>query len=114
MAQALIAENEIDLDAARSVIRQAAWTIAEGARSTEQSSLAKVFVSEAVCRVVDRSVQLAGGMGTSEELVLGRIYRDIRSFRIYDGATEVHKMSIARRATARAEARLAARQASGW
>ena len=47
-------------------------------------------------------VILAGGMGTSEELVLGRIYRDIRSFRIYDGATEVHKMSIARRAAQRA------------
>jgi acyl-CoA dehydrogenase len=47
-------------------------------------------------------------MGTSEELVLGRIYRDIRSFRIYDGATEVHKMSIAKRAARRAATRLAA------
>ena len=82
-----------------------------GSRSTEESSRAKVFVSEAVCRVVDRSVQLAGGMGTSEELVLGRIYRDIRSFRIYDGATEVHKMSIARRAARRAAERVAARTA---
>src|SRR6478672_3717207 len=109
MAQALIAENEIDLDAARTVVRHAAWQIAEGSRSSEESSRAKVFVSEAVCRVVDRSVQLAGGMGTSEELVLGRIYRDIRSFRIYDGATEVHKMSIARRAAKRAAERLAAR-----
>lgn len=112
MAQAMVAENEIDLDAARAVVRQVSWEIAEGARSTEASSRAKVFVSEAVSRVVDRSVQLAGGMGTSEELVLGRIYRDIRSFRIYDGATEVHKMSIARRAAARAAERLAARPGS--
>ncbi|QGN58530.1 acyl-CoA dehydrogenase family protein [Nostocoides sp. HKS02] len=110
MAQALIAENEIDLDAARSVIWHASWAIAEGSRSSEESSRAKVFASEAVCRVVDRSVQLAGGMGTSEELVLGRIYRDIRSFRIYDGATEVHKMSIARRAAKRAAERIAARE----
>jgi acyl-CoA dehydrogenase len=111
MAQSLIAENEIDLDAARAVVCHASWAIAEGSRSSEESSRAKVFVSEAVCRVVDRAVQLAGGMGTSEELVLGRIYRDIRSFRIYDGATEVHKMSIAKRAARRARERLAAREA---
>ena len=109
MAQSLIAENEIDLDAARSMIWHASWAIAEGSRSSEQSSRTKVFVSEAVCRVVDRAVQLAGGMGTSEELVLGRIYRDIRSFRIYDGATEVHKMSIARRAAGRAADRVTGR-----
>lgn len=107
MAQALIAENEIDLDAARSMIWHAAWSVASGDRTSEQSSRTKVFASEAVCRVVDRSVQLAGGMGTSEELVLGRIYRDIRSFRIYDGATEVHKMSIARRVARRAADRRA-------
>ena len=110
MAQALIAENEIDLDAARSVVWHASWAIAEGSRSSEESSRAKVFASEAVCRVVDRAVQLAGGMGTSEELVLGRIYRDIRSFRIYDGATEVHKMSIAKRAARRAADRVARRE----
>jgi acyl-CoA dehydrogenase len=110
MAQALIAENEIDLDAARAMVRHASWAIAEGSRSSVESSRAKVFVSEAVCRVVDRSVQLAGGMGTSEELVLGRIYRDVRSFRIYDGATEVHKMSIAKRAARRAQERLAVRE----
>jgi acyl-CoA dehydrogenase len=74
------------------------------------SSRAKVFVSEAVCRVVDRSVQLAGGMGTSEELVLGRIYRDIRGFRIYDGATETHKMSIAKRAAKAAVERVSPRR----
>ena len=108
MAQALIAENEIDLHAARAMLWHTSWVLAEGSRTSEESSRTKVFVSEAVCRVVDRAVQLAGGMGTSEELVLGRIYRDIRSFRIYDGATEVHKMSIARRAARRASARLAA------
>lgn len=104
MAQQMIADNEIDLAAARALTWQASWTIAEGDRSTEASSIAKVFVSEAASRVVDRSVQLCGGLGTSEELVVGRIYADIRAFRIYDGASEVHRMSLAKRAARRAAA----------
>ncbi|MGW3652895.1 acyl-CoA dehydrogenase family protein [Streptomyces sp. NPDC000878] len=101
MAQQMIADNEIDLVAARALLWQACWEVAEGGRGTESSSRAKVFISEAVGRVVDRSVQLAGGLGTSEDLVIGRIYADIRAFRIYDGASEAHRMSIARRAARR-------------
>lgn len=101
MAQQMIADNEIDLAAARALLWQACWSIAQGERGTETSSRAKVFVSEAVGRVADRSVQLCGGLGTSEELVVGRIYADIRAFRIYDGASETHRMSIARRAARR-------------
>jgi alkylation response protein AidB-like acyl-CoA dehydrogenase len=104
MAQQMIADNEIDLAAARALMWQASWTIAEGDKNTEASSIAKVFVSEAASRVVDRSVQLCGGLGTSEELVVGRIYADIRAFRIYDGASEVHRMSLARRAARKAGA----------
>lgn len=103
-AQAMIADNEIDLAASRALLWQAAWTIAQGARGSEESSRAKVFISEATSRVVDRSVQLAGGLGTTEELVIGRIYADIRAFRIYDGASEVHRMSIAQRVARRATA----------
>jgi alkylation response protein AidB-like acyl-CoA dehydrogenase len=102
MAQQMIADNEIELAAARALLWQAAWSIAEGEHGTEASSRAKVFVSEAVNRVVDRSVQLCGGLGTTEDLVVGRIYADIRAFRIYDGASEVHRMSIAKRAARRA------------
>jgi acyl-CoA dehydrogenase len=102
MAQQMIADNEIDLAAARALLWQASWTIAEGDKGTEASSRAKVFISEATSRIVDRSVQLCGGMGTSEELVVGRIYADIRAFRIYDGASEVHRMSIGKRAARRA------------
>ena len=102
MAQQQIADNEIDLAAARALLWHACWQLESGGRSTEESSRAKVFVSEAVGRVVDRSVQLAGGLGMSEELVLGRIYADIRAFRIYDGPSEVHRMSIARRVSRRA------------
>lgn len=101
MAQQLIADNEIDLHAARLVLWQACWAIVNGSRGGEESSRAKVMISEAVGRVVDRSVQLAGGMGTSEDMVLGRIYADIRAFRIYDGASEVHRMSLAKRAARR-------------
>jgi alkylation response protein AidB-like acyl-CoA dehydrogenase len=104
MAQAMIADNEIELAAARALVWQTAWQIEQGARSTEESSRTKVFVSEAVGRIVDRSVQLCGGMGTSEELVVGRIYADVRAFRIYDGASETHRMSIAARAARRARA----------
>ncbi len=104
MAQQMIADNEIELAAARALLWQVAWQVAQGDKSTEASSRAKVFISEAVSRVVDRSVQLCGGLGTSEELVVGRIYADVRAFRIYDGASEVHRMSIARRAARRARA----------
>ncbi len=102
MAQQHIADNEIDLHTSRLVLWQACWSIGQGSRGGEESSRAKVAISEAVNRVVDRAVQLAGGMGTSEELVLGRIYADIRAFRIYDGASEVHRMSLAKRAARRA------------
>jgi acyl-CoA dehydrogenase len=102
MAQQLIADNEIDLHTSRLVLWQACWAIVNGSRGGEESSRAKVMISEAVNRVVDRSVQLAGGMGTSEDMLLGRIYADIRAFRIYDGASEVHRMSLAKRAARRA------------
>ena len=101
MAQQQIADNEIELAAARALLWHASWQLESGSRGTKESSRAKVFVSEAVGRIVDRSVQLAGGLGMSEELVLGRIYADIRAFRIYDGPSEVHRMSIARRAARR-------------
>jgi len=101
MAQQMIADNEIDLAAARALLWQTSWQLARGARTTEESSRAKVFISEATARIVDRSVQLAGGMGTSDDIVIGRIYADIRAFRIYDGSSETHRMSIAKRAARR-------------
>jgi acyl-CoA dehydrogenase len=104
MAQQMIADNEIDIAASRALLWHVAWQIARGDKSTEASSRAKVFISEAVGRIVDRSVQLCGGLGTSEEMVVGRIYTDVRAFRIYDGASEVHRMSIARRVARRARA----------
>jgi len=108
MAQAMIADNEIELVAARLVLWNTCWELDNGAPGTEESSRAKVFVSEAVNRIVDRSVQLCGGLGTSEEMVVGRIFADVRAFRIYDGASEVHRMSIAKHAAKRVRAAQAA------
>jgi acyl-CoA dehydrogenase len=105
MAQQMIADNEIDLAAARALLWHSSWLLAEGDHGTEASSRAKVFVSEAASRVVDRSVQLCGGLGMTDEHVVGRIYAEIRAFRIYDGASEVHRMSIAKRASRRALSR---------
>ena len=103
MAQQLIADNEIELVACRALLWQVAAQVAQGVKGTEESSRAKVFISEATGRIVDRAVQLAGGAGVTEESVIGRIYADIRAFRIYDGPSEAHRAAIARRAVARIE-----------
>jgi acyl-CoA dehydrogenase len=103
MAQQIIADNEIELAACRALLWQTAAHLAGGAKTTEESSRAKVFISEATGRIVDRAVQLAGGAGVTEESVIGRIYADIRAFRIYDGPSEAHRAAIARRAVARVQ-----------
>lgn len=74
MAQQMIADNEIDLVTARALLWQTHREVTEGGRGTDPSSRAKVFVSEAFDRVVDHSVQLAGGPRTGEDLVIGRVY----------------------------------------
>lgn len=92
-----LADNEIDLHLSRLAIWQAAWLLDRGEQARTETSMAKVFCSEACSRVVDRSLQTLGGMGTTLDTVVGRIYRDIRPFRIYDGPSEVHRFAIARR-----------------
>ena len=103
LAQQLIADNEIELAASRALLWQTVAQVAEGTKGTEESSRAKVFISEATSRIVDRAVQLAGGAGITEESVIGRIYADIRAFRIYDGPSEAHRAAIARKALARVQ-----------
>jgi acyl-CoA dehydrogenase len=98
MTQAMIADNEIDIAASRALIWQAAWVLDQGQSGKHETSIAKTFVSEAVARVVDRAVQMCGSLGVSDESPLAQIYRDVRPFRIYDGPSEVHRWSIARRA----------------
>lgn len=103
MAQQLLADNEIDLAASRSLVLHAAWVLDAGRRGTKESSIAKTFVSEAVNRVVDRAVQLNGARGVSGDTPLARFVREVRPFRIYDGPSETHRWSIARRLIREAE-----------
>jgi len=62
-----------------------------------ESSMAKVAVSEALMRVADRCVQVMGGSGVTSETIVEQVFREIRAFRIYDGPTEVHKWSLAKK-----------------
>jgi acyl-CoA dehydrogenase len=93
----MLADNEMDLHAARLAIWHCAWVLDQGSLALHESSMAKVLVSEAVWRMVDRSVQILGGQGVTHETIVARIFADIRAFRIYDGPSEVHRWSIARR-----------------
>lgn len=93
----MLADNEMDLHVARLTTLQAAWVLDQGGLGLHESSRAKVVVSEAVWRVADRCVQILGGQGTTSETVVARIFADMRAFRIYDGPSEVHRWSIAKR-----------------
>jgi len=96
----MLADNVLDLHTSRLAIWHCAWTLDQGGRGTLDSSMAKLICSEALWRVVDRSVQMLGGQGVTGETIVMRIFRDIRGFRIYDGPSEVHRWSIAKRLTA--------------
>ena len=93
----MLADNEMDLHIARLAIWHCAWVLDGGALGLTESSRAKVIVSEAVWRVADRCVQVLGGQGVTGETVVARIFADMRAFRIYDGPSEVHRWSLARR-----------------
>jgi acyl-CoA dehydrogenase len=97
LAQGLIADSVIDLEASHSLIRWAAEALDTGHAGRHETSVAKVFVAEAVFRVVDRAVQLTGGDGVMHDLPLARFLAEVRPFRIYDGPSETHRWAIARR-----------------
>jgi acyl-CoA dehydrogenase len=97
LAQGLIADSVIDLEASHSLIRWAAEALDAGHAGRHETSVAKVFVAEAVFRVVDRAVQLTGGDGVMHDLPLARFLAEVRPFRIYDGPSETHRWAIARR-----------------
>jgi alkylation response protein AidB-like acyl-CoA dehydrogenase len=98
MAQQLIADNEIDLAATRALLREACVELDAGERGSKSTSIAKTFAAEALNRVVDRAMQLCGGLGVSLDLPIAKIARELRPFRIYDGPSEVHRWSLAKRA----------------
>jgi acyl-CoA dehydrogenase len=93
----MLADNDMDLQTARLHIWHTAWLLDQGHRCNFESSRAKVVCSEALWQVVDRSVQILGGQGVTGETAAMRIFMDMRAFRIYDGPSEVHRWSMARK-----------------
>lgn len=93
----MLADNDIDLHVARLAIWHCASVLDGGSLGLAESSRAKVIASEAVGRVADRAVQVLGGQGVTGETEVARIYADLRAFRIYDGPSEVHRYSLAKR-----------------
>jgi acyl-CoA dehydrogenase len=99
----MLADNDMDLQTSRLNIWHTAWLLDQGQRCNFESSRAKVICSEAEWRVVDRCVQILGGQGVTGETALMKIFKDMRGFRIYDGPSEVHRWSMARKMIANKE-----------
>jgi acyl-CoA dehydrogenase len=97
LTQAAIAEMATDIDAGALLVYRAAWAKDGGAeRITREAAMAKWFATEAAGRVCDRAVQLFGGRGVTRGEVIERLYRDVRALRIYEGASEIQQVVIAR------------------
>ncbi|MBU6257966.1 MAG: acyl-CoA dehydrogenase family protein [Burkholderiales bacterium] len=96
MVQQMLADSVIEINAARLMVLHAAWQIDQGADARDWISMVKVQAAETLGRVVDRAVQIYGGMGYCKELPIERYYRDARIYRIFDGTSEIHRGSIAR------------------
>jgi acyl-CoA dehydrogenase len=93
----MLAENMIDLKQCELMIDWCAGVLDTGSLGTVESSMAKVAVSEALMRIADRCVQVMGGTGVTDKTIVEQVFREVRAFRIYDGPTEVHKWSLAKK-----------------
>jgi acyl-CoA dehydrogenase len=93
----MLAENMIDLKQAELMIDWCASVLDSGSLGTVESSMTKVAVSEALMRIADRCVQVMGGSGVTDQTIVEQVFREVRAFRIYDGPTEVHKWSLAKK-----------------
>ena len=96
LTQASLADMATDTEAARLLTYHAAWRRDQGESITLEAAMAKMTATESAQRVIDKGLQLFGGRGVVQGATLERLYRDIRSLRIYEGATEVQKLIIAR------------------
>jgi acyl-CoA dehydrogenase len=111
LTQARLADMAIEVDAAALLVYRAAWTkdcVAE--RVTREASMAKYYATESAQRVIDSAVQLWGGMGVVSGMPVERLYRDIRSLRIYEGTSEIQRLVIAGQVLAAAKPRSEAAQ----
>lgn len=93
----MLAQNQIDLKQSELMIDWCASVLDNGDLGTTESSMAKVAVSEALFRIADNCVQVMGGTGLSQDTVVEQVFREVRAFRVYDGPTEVHKWSLAKK-----------------
>jgi acyl-CoA dehydrogenase len=104
--QAMLADMATDVDASALLVYRAAWTKdVLGRRVTRESAMAKMVATEAAQRTIDAAVQLHGGLGVMKGVKVEELYREIRALRIYEGATEVQKVVIARQTLAAAAGR---------
>jgi acyl-CoA dehydrogenase len=94
--QFMVADSAMDLYASRLMVLHTAWKVEHGLPHRQEVAMTKTFVSEAFGRIVDRAVQIHGAAGFAMDLPIARWYADARAARIYDGASEVHRMVIAR------------------
>jgi acyl-CoA dehydrogenase len=92
-----LAENLIELKQAELMVDWCADVIDNGSLAVAESSATKVAVAESLFRVADRCVQVMGGSGVTRDTVVEQVFRELRAFRIYDGPTEVHKWSLAKK-----------------
>ena len=97
MVQGHIADIALEIDAAALLVYRAAWTRDTGAtRITREAAMAKLYATEAAQRVIDTALQLHGGDGVRQGFAVERLYREIRALRIYEGASDVQRVVIAR------------------
>jgi len=95
LTKAALADMATELDAARLLVYRAAWMKDQGAdRITGEASMAKLFATEAAQRIVDRAVQIHGGIGVQRGTVVERLYREVRALRIYEGTSEIQRLII--------------------
>lgn len=95
--QMALAEMAVDLDAARLLVERAAVVGDQpGARVTREVAMAKLYATEAAQRIIDKALQLHGGLGVVRGQVVERLYREVRALRIYEGTSEIQKLVIAR------------------
>ena len=106
MVQQMISDSIIEVNCARLLLHRAAFELDSGRDARDLIAMVKVNAAETLGRVVDRAVQIFGGMGFCKDLPIERYYRDARIYRIFDGASEVHRFTIARSAMRRAESSL--------
>ena len=102
MTQAAIADSAVAVDAAALLVYRAAWLKDQGAvRVSREASMAKLFATEAAHRVADCCAQLPGGMGVVRDAPPEVLTREVRALRVYEGASEIQRIVIARAEAAR-------------